>query len=129
MSTLEKRQNAREAAAVLLTLTLTLHTWSRGARCDLREYRSTNVFGKTKDDNIGLLEQFCGLANALRLIHSLTFSGPTASDPNLSATHPPATVPTPGWHHDLKAENILYFEDANLKYKNFLLSQPSHKIN
>ena len=113
-------------------LTTHLVTWTQGekyymlfplAQCNLHQYMSRRVFERTKENNIWLLEQFSGLANALHLIHNLTFSNSTlASDPNLSPIAPQDRERKAGWHHDLKPENILYFEDAKLDRKNFQIA-------
>ena len=61
-----------------------------------------------------LLEQFRGLASALKLIHDLSNEDAPAQSPRLQVSSP--TLPgeqKAGWHHDLKPENILYFYDTD----------------
>ena len=120
-------------------LTKHLATWThRGkyymlfplAKYNLHDYMEKVVFNQTKEDQIWLLEQLCGLASALLLIHQLAPDNPAVdqdskvnSDSNLS--------PNPlhqekerkaGWHHDVKPQNILYFEDVNLGHKIFQIA-------
>lgn len=105
-------------------LTTHLVMWTQGgryfllfplAKCNLREYMKRNIFEHTMENQIWLLEQFSGLANALQRIHDLSFQSSDASlSPNPSQQEKDRIA---GWHHDLKPENILYFEDADPKHR------------
>ena len=105
-------------------LTTHLLTWTHGgsyyvlfplAICNLHHYMKRETFQHLKRNQIWLLEQFCGLASALQIIHGSTNAN---SDSNLSP-HPlqKDKERRAGWHHDLKPENILCFEDRNLRRK------------
>jgi serine/threonine protein kinase len=96
------------------------------AQCNLREYMAWNKFQFRKEkETLWLLEQFKGLASALKLIHDLSNEDtltPTQS-PRLQALSP--ILPgerRAGWHHDLKPENILYFWDTDPPHGTFRIS-------
>lgn len=101
-----------------------LATWTHGdkycmlfpyARCNLRQYTKRVPFKKLgQEADMWLFKQFCGLADAIRSIHIL----PAADDPTSAASlvAPTHEIRRSGWHHDLKAENILFFRSNGYKY-------------
>ena len=97
-------------------LTTHLATWTQGdthyilfplARCNLNQYMKTHEFGPNKEDNIWLLEQFYGLADALFFIHDMQFPSEAQLSPKANTQEERKA----GWHHDLKLANILFFYD------------------
>ncbi|CAD6565853.1 MAG: hypothetical protein ASARMPRED_008012 [Alectoria sarmentosa] len=77
------------------------------AQCNLREYMGRNKFNK--EDALWLLDQFHGMAEAVKWIHDL--SGPETPTSSLTLMTPAAGERRTAWHHDLKPENILFFKN------------------
>ncbi len=98
-----------------------LATWTQNSRyymlfpyaqCNLREYMRWKHFGAPSKENImWFLEQFRGLAEALKGIHDLSsgFSPPTGSKLPVPSS-PSSEFRKSAWHHDLKPENILLYK-------------------
>ena len=78
------------------------------AQCNLREYMAQNKFAK--NNVFWLLDQFRGMAEAVKRIHDLSYTEAqtTSLMVNTSAPGERRTA----WHHDIKPENILYFHDS-----------------
>ena len=95
------------------------------AECNLREYMQRQKFGRFSNERVlWLLEQTCGLANAVRLIHNLSkSSAANGSTPTSTLSAPGKVVQESGWHHDLKPENILFFASSNANH-----SHRTHKM-
>lgn len=92
------------------------------AESNLREHMERVPFGEPDDETIlWLLEQFCGLAGAIRTIHNLSETGTSVSAPNLTLPLP-AQEKKSGWHHDIKPENILYFRKMGFKLGEFRIA-------
>ena len=100
------------------------------AQCNLREYMRDGKFGGGKEDVLWLLEQFKGLASALKKIHGLTDEqSPMLQPPTQGAIQRERRA---GWHHDIKPENILFsiYRHTNPPRKLFQISDwGSGKIN
>ena len=95
------------------------------AQCNLREYMQQNEF--TERDAFWLLDQFRGMANAVKRIHDLEIEASTSTlDVKTSIVAGRKT----GWHHDIKPENILYFKDSPSNRGMFRISDwGSAKVN
>lgn len=92
------------------------------AQCNLREYMSWKQFGNPSKQNIlWLLKQLLGLAEALKDIHNLSNVPQLSSAPGLTA-HPQPELRKSGWHHDLKAENILLYRSPGPSRGTFQIS-------
>ena len=112
-----------------------LATWTRDGRyymlfpyaqCDLREYMSQNKFAEK--NAFWLLEQFHGMAEAVKRIHNLSF--PEIPSSSLTATTPASGERRTAWHHDIKPENILFFKDNSSSCGMFRFSDwGSAKVN
>ncbi|KAI4159816.1 MAG: hypothetical protein LQ342_006234 [Letrouitia transgressa] len=77
------------------------------AQCNLRQYMKRYSFVAETKSWLWLLDQFRGLAHAIRDIHNLSTTSNMVSSSNLAA--PNSGMRTSGWHHDLKPANILLF--------------------
>ena len=96
------------------------------AQCDLREYMEHNTFAQK--DALWLLDQFCGMAEAVRRIHNLSDKEQPSS--NLAVMPSAPGERTTAWHHDIKPENILFFKDTCSSYGIFRLADwGSAKVN
>ena len=96
------------------------------AQCNLREYMGRNKFNK--EDALWLLDQFHGMAEAVKWIHDL--SGPETPTSSLTLMTPAAGERRTAWHHDLKPENILFFKNSSSSRGMFLISDwGSGKVN
>lgn len=96
------------------------------AQCNLREYMGQNKFNK--EDALWLLDQFHGMAEAVKRIHDL--SGPEAPTSSLTLMTPAAGERRTAWHHDLKPENILFFKNSSSSRGMFRISDwGSGKVN
>ena len=107
-----------------------LASWTQGgkdyillpyAQCNLREYIDRTSFKvKDKDCLLWFLKQLRGLARALHDLHN--FADPRSLDSS-SNLAPPASEPRKsGWHHDIKPENILYYQDDDADHGTFRIS-------
>ena len=96
------------------------------AQCDLREYMLQNKFDQK--DAFWLLDQFHGMAEAVKRVHDLSsVKDPTSS---LNVTTSAAGERRTAWHHDIKPENILFFKDNSSYRGMFRLSDwGSAKVN
>ena len=96
------------------------------AQCNLREYMKQNKFNPK--DALWLLDQFHGMAGAVKRIHDL--SSVEAPNSNLNVMTSAAAERRTAWHHDLKPENILFFRDASSGRGMFRISDwGSGKVN
>jgi serine/threonine protein kinase len=90
------------------------------ASCNLDEYMDNYRAHFSKDFVVWLLGQFIGLADGIKVIHRKTsvreeFQSSIDLAPGDNAAQQLLNVPKPqlastGFHHDLKASNILFFE-------------------
>ena len=114
-----------------------LATWTRDeryymlfpyAQCNLREYMGKPEYKFAEKDAFWLLDQFRGMAGAVKRIHDLSYvEAPTSS---LTVTTPTAGERRTAWHHDIKPENILFFKDSSSDYGMFRVSDwGSAKVN
>ena len=96
------------------------------AQCNLREYMEKNKFNKK--DALWLLDQFHGMAGAVKRIHDLSeVEGPTSKS---TLSTPTAGERRTAYHHDLKPENILFFSDGSSSRGTFRISDwGSGKVN
>lgn len=79
------------------------------AQCNLRQYMRWIQFGApTEKHIIWLIQQFRGLAEALKGMHDLSGAGTLQSAPDLATR--PRGERRGGYHHDLKPENILFYK-------------------
>jgi serine/threonine protein kinase len=79
------------------------------AEQNLKDFlRNTGHPSLGKDNILWLLNQFKGLADAVRQIHNLTGLGPGTLDRRLNTVQKRDKT---GFHHDLKPENILVFAE------------------
>ena len=78
------------------------------AQCDLREYMEGNTFAQK--DASWLLDQFRGMAEAVRQIHNLSDKEELTSNLTDRTSSPGERMTA--WHHDIKPENILFFNDS-----------------
>lgn len=80
------------------------------ALCNLRQYMRRTPFDKTNSEKtLWLLDQFRGVAFALRNIHNLSdVDSPVSASTQLNTPAP--GLRRSGWHHDLKPENIFFFQ-------------------
>ena len=116
-------------------LTKRIVSWTQGdtycilfplAKCNLADYMRRFVFSGNEKDKVWLLEQFCGLADALRFIHALR---PKNGHKQLGIYDFRKQLET-GWHHDVKPANILCFNNADSEQEIFQLCDfGSSKIN
>ena len=96
------------------------------AQCNLREYMEQNRF--IKKDALWLLDQFHGMAEAVKRIHDL--SGPEAPTSSSTLMAPTAGERRTAWHHDIKPENILFFRNSSSGRGMFRISDwGSGKVN
>lgn len=96
------------------------------AQCNLREYMGQNKFNKK--DALWLLDQFHGMAGAVKRIHDL--SEVEVPIPSLTLRPPAAEERRTAWHHDLKPENILFFSHGSSRRGMFRISDwGSGKVN
>ncbi len=96
------------------------------AQCNLREYMEKNRFNKK--DALWLLDQFHGMAGAVKRIHDLSEVETPISKSTLST--PTAGERRTAYHHDLKPENILFFSDGSSSRGTFRISYwGSGKVN
>ncbi|KAL9119591.1 MAG: hypothetical protein Q9187_003854 [Circinaria calcarea] len=87
------------------------------AQCNLRQYMEQTRFDVTnKECLLWFLEQLRGLAQALRNLHNFDDTRSPTPSSTLVAPDP---VRKSGWHHDIKPENILYFQDIGAKHGTF----------
>ena len=113
-----------------------LATWTRDekyyilfpyAQCDLREYMNQNTFAKR--DAFWLLDQFRGMAEAVKRIHHDLPDKETTTSNLTVKTSAPGERRT-AWHHDIKPENILFFKNNTSNHGMFRLSDwGSAKVN
>jgi serine/threonine protein kinase len=96
------------------------------ADCNLRQYMSRLPEPTlTKSFVLWILRQFRGLTDAIRNVHNLNESGQQSGR---TLTAPKVSGQQQGYHHDIKPENILFFEgkgadDARLKIADFGLGK------
>lgn len=90
------------------------------ARCNLRDYMLKDAQSRrSKEFIFWFLEQVEGLAGAIHLIHeegSPTIKPEKATNllqPNASLQIPKARPQGTGYHHDIKPENILHFDELD----------------
>ena len=96
------------------------------AQCDLREYMEDNTFAQ--HDASWLLDQFRGMAEAVRRIHNLSDKEEPTSNLAVMASVPGERMTA--WHHDIKPENILFFKDSSSSCGIFRLADwGSAKVN
>jgi serine/threonine protein kinase len=97
------------------------------ASCNLREYMKRNPKPTlNKKFVVWILRQFRGLADAVRNVHNLREYSPRSQNASLDVPKQPGFQQ--GYHHDIKPENILFFEgkvpeDARLKLADFGLGK------
>lgn len=81
-----------------------------------------------KKNALWLLDQFLGMAEAVKRIHDL--SGPEAPGSNFALMAPAAGERRTAWHHDLKPDNILFFRKTPSDHGMFRISDwGSGKVN
>ena len=96
------------------------------AQCDLRQYMEHNTFAQK--DALWLLDQFYGMADAIRRIHNLSNKEEPTSSLTVVTSAPGER--TTAWHHDIKPDNILFFKDSCSSYGIFGLTDwGSAKVN
>ncbi len=114
-----------------------LATWTRDeryymlfpyAQCNLREYMGKPEYKFAEKDAFWLLDQFRGMAGAVKRIHDLSYVDTSTSSLGIMsfATGERKTA----WHHDIKPENILFFKDNSSSRRMFRISDwGSAKVN
>lgn len=102
------------------------------AQCNLGEWMQQNQPQVNRKEHLlWLLDQFKGLASALKQIHDLSVDSPVSGPLLLQPPSPTAQRDhKSGWHHDLKPENILYFFETRPPRGSFRIADwGSGKVN
>ena len=82
--------------------------------------KQTSFDAQDSECLLWFLEQLLGLANALHNLHNFADKRSPASASTLVAPSP--EVRKSGWHHDIKPENILYYQDIGAKHGTFRIA-------